>query len=190
MSGLAVEYQILEIYSRDAGQRSADISFNVGQGTQDIGFRNDMLVLFHADPARQIKIHVLDENGKPSIASLTIRDRWNRLYPNPSKRLAPDFFFQPQIYRADGESIDLPPGYYTVAATGGPEYNQHTKEFSVDAKGPEELELQAGSLDRSVEIRLVFRRSPCSRGRLFALPESGGRCAAERHDAADLLAKS
>ena len=148
LSGLGVEYQILEIYSRDAGQRSADISFNVGQGTQDIGFRNDMLVLFHADPARQIKIHVLDENGKPSIASLTIRDRWNRLYPNPSKRLAPDFFFQPQIYRADGESIDLPPGYYTVAATGGPEYNQHTKEFSVDAKGPDELSFK---LDRWID---------------------------------------
>ncbi|HXR75664.1 MAG TPA: CehA/McbA family metallohydrolase [Bryobacteraceae bacterium] len=148
LSGLAVEYQILEIYSRDAGQRSADISFNVGQGTQDIGFRNDMLVLFHADAARQIKLHVLDENGKPSIASLTIRDRWNRLYPNPSKRLAPDFFFQPQIYRADGESIELPPGYYTVVATGGPEYNQHTKEFSVDAKGPDDLSFK---LDRWID---------------------------------------
>lgn len=148
LSGLGVEYQILEIYSRDAGQRSADISFNVGQGTQDIGFRNDMLVLFHADAARQIKLHVLDENGKPSIASLTIRDRWNRLYPNPSKRLAPDFFFQPQIYRADGESIELPPGYYTVVATGGPEYNQHTKEFSVAAKGPDDLSLK---LDRWID---------------------------------------
>jgi hypothetical protein len=148
LSGLAVEYQILEIYSRDAGQRSADISFNVGQGTQDIGFRNDMLVLFHADPARQIKVHVLDENGKPSIASLTIRDRWDRLYPNPSKRLAPDFFFQPQIYRADGESLDLPPGYYTIAVTGGPEYNRHTREFLVNAKGPDELSFK---LDRWID---------------------------------------
>ena len=41
LSGLALEYAILEIYSRDAGQRSAKISFNVGQGSQDIGFRND-----------------------------------------------------------------------------------------------------------------------------------------------------
>jgi hypothetical protein len=31
LSGLPVEYQILEVFSRDAGQRSADISFNVGQ---------------------------------------------------------------------------------------------------------------------------------------------------------------
>lgn len=148
LSGLAVEYQILEIFSRDAGQRSADISFNVGQGTQDIGFRNDILVLFHAAPSRQIQLHIVDETGHPSIASLTIRDRWNRLYPNPSKRLAPDFFFQPQIYRANGEFIELPAGYYTITATGGPEYRPHTKEFAVDSTGPDSLSFQ---LDRWID---------------------------------------
>ena len=53
LSGLALEYAILEVYSRDAGQRSAKISFNVGQGSQDIGFRNDVTVLFTALPARR-----------------------------------------------------------------------------------------------------------------------------------------
>src|SRR5467141_4309520 len=38
LSGLPLEYRILQIYSRDQGKRSATISFNVGQGTQDIGF--------------------------------------------------------------------------------------------------------------------------------------------------------
>ena len=142
LSGLPLEYQILEIYSRDAGQRSADISFNVGQGTQDIGFRNDVMVVFNAMPAKQIRLHITDENGKPTMASLTIRDRWNRLYPNPSKRLAPDFFFESQVYRADGENIELPPGYYTITTTGGPEYIAHTKEFAVDEKGPSELTFQ------------------------------------------------
>lgn len=148
LSGLPIEYQILEVFSRDAGQRSANISFNVGQGSQDIGFRNDILVLFHAEASQRIKLHIRDEHGNPTIASLTIRDRWNRLYPNPSKRLAPDFFFQPQIYRADGETIDLPPGYYTITATGGPEYRAHTKEFAVDANGPHTLEFQ---LDRWID---------------------------------------
>ncbi|HSU59566.1 MAG TPA: CehA/McbA family metallohydrolase [Bryobacteraceae bacterium] len=148
LSGLGIEYQILEVYSRDAGQRSADISFNAGQGTQDIGFRNDILVLFRAAPSRHIKLHITDENGQPAIASLTIRDRWNRLYPNPSKRLAPDFFFQPQVYRADGETIDLPPGYYTIKTTGGPEFRARTKEFAVDAKGPDTLSFQ---LDRWID---------------------------------------
>ena len=148
LSGLSVEYAILEVFSRDVGQRSADISFNVGQGSQDIGFRNDILVLFHAEPSRKIALHILDENGSPTMASLTIKDRLNRIYPNPSKRLAPDFFFQPQIYRADGESIDLPPGDYTVTATGGPEYIAHTQEFSVGPKGPDQLTFK---LDRWID---------------------------------------
>src|SRR5712692_3436069 len=139
LSGLAVEYQILTIYSRDAGQRSAIISFNVGQGTQDIGFRNDMTVLFTARPARPITLRVRDENGEPGMASFIVRDKQNRLYPNPSKRLAPDFFFQPQVYRADGESVRLPEGYYTVIYNGGPEYLTRTKEFGVDATAPDEL---------------------------------------------------
>jgi hypothetical protein len=142
LSGLAIEYQILEIYSRDAGQRSANIGFQVGQGSQDIGFRNDIQVVFRAEAAHRIQLHVLDENGHPTMASLTVKDRWNRLYPSPSKRLAPDLFFQPQIYRADGESIDLPPGYYTITSTGGPEYNARTSEFAVDANGPQEWSCQ------------------------------------------------
>src|SRR4029079_2641731 len=32
LSGLGVEYWLLQIYSRDAGQRSAVLAFNVGQG--------------------------------------------------------------------------------------------------------------------------------------------------------------
>ena len=148
LSGLPIEYQILEVFSRDAGQRSADISFKAGQGTQDIGFRNDILVLFHSEASRKITLHIYDEDGNPTFASLTIKDRLNRIYPNPTKRLAPDFFFQPQIYRTNGESIELPPGYYTVATTGGPEYRTHTQEFSVDANGPQELTLK---LDRWID---------------------------------------
>ena len=142
LSGLALDYRILQIYSRDKGQRSAQIAFNVGQGSQDIGFRNDILVLFNALAARAIKLRVRDEKGEPAMASFVIRDRLSRLYPNPSKRLAPDFFFQPQIYRADGETISLPAGYYNITYAGGPEYRAHTKEFAVDANGPAELSFQ------------------------------------------------
>lgn len=142
LSGLPLEYCILAIESRDRGQREADIGFNVGQGTQDIGYRNAIPVVFTALPAHSIKIHVADENGKPAVASFVIRDRLNRIYPNPAKRLAPDFFFQPQIYRADGETVDLPQGYYTVAYTGGPEYRTHTKELPVTADSPSEISFQ------------------------------------------------
>jgi len=142
LSGLPVDYQILEIYSRDRGYRTAKIGFNVGPGTQDIGFRNDVDIVFNALPTRPVVFRVKDENGKPAMASFIIRDRANRLYPNPAKRLAPDFFFQPQVYRADGESVRLPQGYYTVAYTGGPEYRTHTKEFAVDANSPGEVAFQ------------------------------------------------
>jgi hypothetical protein len=148
LSGLALEYAILEVYSRDAGQRSAKLSFNVGQGSQDIGFRNDVTVLFTALPARPITLRVKDENGEPAMASFTIRDRLDRLYPNPAKRLAPDFFFQPQVYRADGETVQLPAGYYTVQYNGGPEYLPRTREFAVDASGPSEIPFQ---LDRWID---------------------------------------
>jgi hypothetical protein len=148
LSGLALEYQILEVYSRDAGQRSAKISFNVGQGSQDIGFRNDVTILFNAVAARPITLRVKDEKGQPAMASFIIRDRLKRLYPMPSKRLAPDLFFQPQIYRADGETVQLPAGYYTAEVTGGPEYVTHTREFAIDENGPKELTFQ---LDRWID---------------------------------------
>ena len=137
LSGLAIEYVILQVFSRDAGQRSAVVSFNVGQGSQDIGFRNDIEIVFSALPAFPVRVRVLDEGGKPSIAGFIIRDGQDRIYPNISKRLAPDFFFQPQVYRRDGDTIPLPPGTYNVAASRGPEYLSQTRTVTVE--GPQEL---------------------------------------------------
>ena len=131
LSGLAVEYVILQVYSRDAGQRSALIGFNVGQGSQDVGFRNDVDVLFDARPSHPVRVNVKDEHGRPTTAGFLVRDDLDRIYPNISKRLAPDFFFQPQVYRHDGQSISLPGGQFTVTASRGPEYMPQTKRFSV-----------------------------------------------------------
>jgi hypothetical protein len=139
LSGFPLEYRVLTIFSRDAGQRSAKLSFNVGQGTQDVGFLNETTILFNVNPARRIALHVLDENGNPTMASFVFRDTLDRIYPNPAKRLAPDFFFQPQVYRADGESIELPDGSYTVAVTGGPEYITENRQFQVGPAQPQEL---------------------------------------------------
>lgn len=138
LSGLPLEYRILIIYSRDTGQRSAEISFNVGQGTQDIGFRNDITVVFTALPALVLRLQVRDEHGAPTIAAFTIRDRLGRLYPNPAKRLAPDLFFQPQVYRANGDTVRVPAGSYTVTASMGPEYQPQTKHVEVAATGASE----------------------------------------------------
>jgi hypothetical protein len=139
LSGLPLEYRVLEVYSRDRGQHSAEIDFDAGQGTQDIGFRSQMAVLFKALPAVPLKLSVRDEKGISSVAAFTIRDGSGRLYPNPSRRLAPDFFFQPQVYRANGESILLPEGTYTVICSMGPEYLAQTKQVTVTARGPDEV---------------------------------------------------
>ncbi len=122
LSGLELEYRIIQLYSRDAGKREAKISFNVGQGTQDIGFRNDVDILFNCQPAVDVTLRVMDERGKPTTASFIIRDAQGFVYPPRTKRLAPDFDFHPQVYRADGEKIKLPAGEYTVEYTRGPEY--------------------------------------------------------------------
>jgi len=122
LSGLALEYRIVEIYSRDAGKREAKIEFNVGQGTQDLGFRNEVNVLFDCIPSTEVVLGVSDYDGKPASASFVIRDTRGRIYPHRSRRLEPDFFFHAQIYRHHGESISLPPGKYSFEYGRGPEY--------------------------------------------------------------------
>jgi hypothetical protein len=122
LSGLNLEYRIIQLYSRDTGRREAKISFNVGQGTQDLGFRSDVDVLFKVDPAVTLVLGVRDEDGRPTTASFIFRDRMGRVYPSPGRRLAPDFFFHPQIYRRNGETVTLPPGRYEVEVGRGPEY--------------------------------------------------------------------
>jgi hypothetical protein len=177
LSGLNVEYVVLQIYSRDAGQHEAELAFNIGQGTQDIGFRNAINILFNIQPAVKVVLRVKDD-GVPVMASFIFTDGIERLindsttdiktavdyrltiaqiedreswfsmpgymvpkrltgiYPLPSRRLAtrdeyPDFFFQPQVYRSDGEHVNLPPGKYMVRYTRGPEYLPQTKALIV-----------------------------------------------------------
>ncbi|HAM72383.1 MAG TPA: hypothetical protein DCM86_12135, partial [Verrucomicrobiales bacterium] len=122
LSGLKLEYAVLQLFSRDAGKREGKLSFNVGQGTQDLGFRSDVDILFSCTPAAPFTIHVRDEQNHPTTAGFVIRDPQGRVYPTQSKRLAPDFGFHPQVYRADGETVRLPPGDYTVECNRGPEY--------------------------------------------------------------------
>jgi len=50
LSGLELEYRIVRLYSHDAGRREASLAFDVGQGTQDLGFRNEVPILFGCRP--------------------------------------------------------------------------------------------------------------------------------------------
>lgn len=134
LSGLNVEYRIIQIYSRDAGKREANLAFNVGQGTQDIGFRNGVAILFNCQVGVKVTFDVVDDNGLPTTGQFVIRDKRGRVYPARSKRLAPDFFFHDQIYRKSGEEVVLPAGVYDVMYTRGPEYQILRREMIVPAK--------------------------------------------------------
>ena len=46
LTGRDTETRRLRLFSRDAGTRTAVLSFNAGQGTQDLGFRGDVLLTF------------------------------------------------------------------------------------------------------------------------------------------------
>ena len=133
LSGLALEYRVILLYSRDAGRREARIGFDVGQGTQDLGFRGDVDILFDCAPATPVTLEVLDVDGRPTTASFVIRDPQRRVYPAQARRLAPDFFFHPQVYRHSGESVLLPAGTYTVETTRGPEYLTQARTITVPA---------------------------------------------------------
>ena len=131
LSGLQTEYFIIQLYSRNAGKRAARFSFNCGQVTQDIGFRNEADILFNCLFSRKIKLQVLDENTKPTRASFIIKDKQNHIYPSQMKRLAPDFFFQPQVYRSNGETIALPAGDYVIEYGRGHGYLTKKINFAV-----------------------------------------------------------
>ena len=167
LSGLKLEYAVVQIYSKDAGRREAKIGFNVGQGSQDIGFRSAIDILFESRPSVTVVFRVHDDDGSPTTASFVITDGIERvkedhpdapsddyrvmmarsefypttkqlrgIYPLPSRRVAardgyPDFFFHPQVYRADGEHVALPPGTYEVTFTRGPEYITQTQQLVV-----------------------------------------------------------
>ncbi len=132
LSGLKVEYAVALIHSTQAGKREATIAFDVGQGTQDLGFRGEVPVLFDIRPAMPVKLVIHDFDGKPTTGRFTFKDVLGRIYPPKAKRLAPDFFFQEQVYRHDGGTVLLPPGELTMTYGRGPEYRQ----IAQAAQGP------------------------------------------------------
>lgn len=140
LSGLKVEYAIALLYSHESGMREATIGFEVGQGTQDLGFRGEVPVLFNIRPAVPVKMSVRDSDGQATTARLMFLDRSGHVYPPQAKRLAPDFFFQKQIYRRDGDSVLLPPGEFSMYSGRGPEYRWLQRTVVIPTEGPAELE--------------------------------------------------
>jgi hypothetical protein len=78
LSGLELEYAVIHLYTREKGKREAQLGFNVGQGTQDIGFRNTIDILFDIQPAVKVIFDVKNEDGTPAMGSFIITDDLER----------------------------------------------------------------------------------------------------------------
>jgi hypothetical protein len=140
LSGLGLEYRIVQIYCRDAGRKEATLRFFLGHNKQETSDGSPPLeFLFESVPAVLVHLHVQDDDGasvrdgRPLMAAFTFTDKNGRVYPSPTRRLAPDFKFHFQVYRADGETIALQPGTYTVSWTRGPEYVVQKRTITVPA---------------------------------------------------------
>ena len=64
LTGQREEKRTLRLWSRDAGRRSAVMNVNAGQGSQDLGFRSDLLLTFVIAPASKKSIQ--PEGGVPA----------------------------------------------------------------------------------------------------------------------------
>jgi hypothetical protein len=53
LSGRRLEYRLLRLTPRESGKREATLQFDVGQGTQDLGFRAEVPILFSVLPPRR-----------------------------------------------------------------------------------------------------------------------------------------
>ena len=123
LSGLAVEYRIAALYSRDRGKREAVLGFNVGPGTQDLGFRNSVPILFDCRPAVKVVLGVKDFDGQADDGQLySSATRWGTSIRTRRGGWLPTSSFTTRSIGPTANRSMLPPGEYTVEYTRGPEY--------------------------------------------------------------------
>lgn len=131
LAGIPLEYRLLLLRPGEAGKVASILTFDIGQGTQDLGFRSDLLLNFDVAETREVFLRPVDEDGKPTTAAFEIRDEKGRSWPPQMNRVEPDFRFHPQVYRIFGESVRLPDGTYRMRVSRGPEYEILEKEIVV-----------------------------------------------------------
>jgi hypothetical protein len=136
LSGLSVEYAIAQIYCSVEGRHQATLQFslldeNGGEQKPPASAAGEMKLELKSRPALAVRLSIKEDDGNPTVARLLFHDALGHVYPPQAKRLAPDFFFQPHIYRVDGETVLLPPGKFAVQSSRGPEYRVVRRELTV-----------------------------------------------------------
>jgi hypothetical protein len=84
LSGLEIEYRILQLYSRDRGKREASLTAVAGPGQQDREFGSTVPILFDCLASAQIKVQIRD-----SFSHEAARSSWAALHIYPSSDTNP-----------------------------------------------------------------------------------------------------
>lgn len=79
LSGLNLEYATLQIYTSATGQREPSLGLHIGQGTQDLGLRNAINVLFNCKSSTKVVLDVKGQDDEPVMAPFIIHDNIDRL---------------------------------------------------------------------------------------------------------------
>jgi hypothetical protein len=147
LSGLRVEYRILQVYSRDRGQREASFCAQTTATAPKVQYQffySFLPILFDCLPSKDVSLNIKDDDGAATTARLLITDALGRVYPAQGKRALPDLWFERHVYRRDGETLRLPEGKYSITFGRGPEYLEG--ELPIEVKG---------AAATSVEIKLA-----------------------------------
>ena len=132
LSGLAVEYRLVQLTGFSPGRHETGLMAASSPHGGYVWAPARMVRLEAVvAPARDVPLRLIGEDGRGTIAAVTVRDAEGRVYPSKQGRLAPDMYFQDQVYRADGETVRLPDGRYTLSAERGPEYLEEAVAFEV-----------------------------------------------------------
>ena len=77
LTGQPLDYRIIKLRTTAQGKRTAKIAMDVGQGTADIGFRNDVMLTFRCERSRTTErqaVKVSPVNFKKTAGNSTTKD--------------------------------------------------------------------------------------------------------------------
>jgi hypothetical protein len=74
LSGLDLEYVVLQIYSSEGGAREAEITFSINNDHKELVAVSSIKVDFNILPPVRVNLSISDEDGSPAMASFIISD--------------------------------------------------------------------------------------------------------------------
>ena len=170
LSGLALEYRVVELFSRDRGAARSEAGVRRGPGHAGPGLpqRSEPAVRLRAVRRREVgsarrrrhaddrAVHVPRRRAAASIRP--DRGGWRRISSFTTRSIA-----------SMAKSMLLPAGKYHVTYTRGPEYRVSERDIDVPGNGDAHGTLPAEALDQPGRCRLVLGRPSRARGRLCPL---------------------